>query len=182
MGFRAITPNITINTESGQLRTELQNTFTRLDGQLQNAPYKYSIDIGPIGNDAGATTNLVERKITYNTLTRRGSSISFYISGQTGANANNKTITMEFGSTTIFDSGAVALNNQDWSIQGEIVRVSDTQQICSVTFVATSTLQTKVTTTTANEDLATNKDFIVTGNGTAASDVVVNHCKLVLIS
>lgn len=182
MGFRAITPNITINTQSGQLRTELQNTFTRLDGQLQNAPYRYSIDIGPAGNDASATSALITRKITYDTLTRRGSTLSIYISGRTGANANNKTIQLVFGSTTIFTTGAVAFNNSDWSIRAEIVRGSDVSQVCSVTFNATSSLLTKVTTTVAAEDLATNKDFIVNGTGTAASDVVLDHCNIVLIS
>lgn len=182
MAFRSITPNITINTDSGQLRTELQNTFTRLDGQLTNTPFRQSVDIGPFGNTAGTETDLVARTIPYNILTRRGSTLVFTIAGQTGANTNNKTIKVKFGSTTIFDSGAVAMNNSDWTITGEIIRSAGSVQTCHATFISTTTLTTKVTVTNATEDLGTNLDFTVTGNGTAASDVTLTSCTLTVQS
>ena len=77
-GFRSITPSISVNTSSGQLRTELLNTFTRLDGQLALAPYRLGTASGPIGNSAGVETTLESTTVSQGTLSKSESSILIF--------------------------------------------------------------------------------------------------------
>lgn len=181
-GFRAITPNINVNTESGQLRTELLNTFTRLDGQLALAPYRLSVDTGPIGNTAGVETQLAGVTVTFGTLNKSGSSILIFASGKTAANANNKTIRLKFGSTEIFTTGAQAFNNVDWTLQAELVRIGATTEVAWAQFFATATLTQKVSTTTASVDLAQNQTLEVTGEGSGSGDVLLYYMKTILLA
>ena len=62
-GFRSITPSINVNTSSGQLRTELLNTFSRLDGQLINAPYRAFSFNGPVLSTGATETDLLTANI-----------------------------------------------------------------------------------------------------------------------
>lgn len=181
-GFRSITPNINVNTESGQLRTELSNTFIRLDGQLALAPYRLSVDTGPIGNGAGVETQLGGTTVTFGTLNKSGSSILIYAAGKTGANANNKTIRLKFGNSEIFTTGAQAFNNVDWTLQAELVRIGSTTEVSWAQFFATATLTQKVTTTTLSVDLAQNQTLEITGEGTSSSDVLLYYMKTILLA
>lgn len=181
-GFRAITPSINVNTESGQLRTELLNTFTRLDGQLSLVPFKLGTTSGPVGNSAGAESILESTTVSQGTLAKSESSILLFACGKTAANANNKTIKLKFGLTELFTTGPQAMNNVDWTLQAEIVRTSDVSQIAWIQFFATSTLTQKVTVTTASVDLAQNQTITITGEGANASDVLLYYTKSLLLT
>lgn len=169
-GFSSITPAITVNTESGQLRTELLNTFSRLDGQLALAPFRLFTASGPIGNGAGVETTLFSTTLNFNTLTTTGQSLMFYVAGATAANGNSKTIKIVLGSTTLFTITSTSLNNLGWSMQGEIVCNGSTSEITYVNFSCGASLNT-VTTATPSENLGTNLLLKVTGNGAGANDV-----------
>lgn len=179
-GFRSLTPNINVNTASGHLRTELLNTFTRLDGQLINAPYKVASQNGPSLSSGAAETDLMTANIDTGTLSKVGSSILGFVCGTTGANANNKTIKLYFGSTVIFDSGAFAGNDIDWTLQFEIVRNGASAQITWAQFFGSATLTSKIQVGTASESLVTTKDITITGQGTANGDVSVLYWRLQL--
>lgn len=181
-GFRAITPNINVNTTSGQLRTELLNTFTRLDGQLALAPYRLGAMSGPVGNDAGTETDLESITVSQGTLSKEQSSILLFACGKTGANANNKTIRLKFGTTEIFTTGAQALNNVDWTMNAEIVRTSSTTQVSWIQFFATSTLTQKVSVTTSSVDITQNQTITITGEGAGAGDVLLYYTKALLLT
>lgn len=179
-GFRAITPSINVNTQSGQLRTELLNTFQRLDGQLQAAPYKLATQNGPTGNTDAAETTMQEFQIDFNTLSNIGSSIQIFACGETAANANAKTFKLKLGSTTLFTSGAVALNNKDWTFRGEIVANGSVNQIFYGEFCSNGNAPI-VVTTTASEDLGTNLTIAFTGQGTTTSDITMFYYKAILL-
>ena len=181
-GFRSITPSINVNTESGQLRTELLNTFTRLDGQLSLVPFKLGTASGPVGNNAGVESVLESTTVSQGTLAKSESSILIFACGKTGSNANNKTIKLKFGTTELFTTGAQAMNAVDWTLQAEIVRTSDVSQIAWIQFFATSTLTQKVTVTTASVDLAQNQTITITGEGANASDVLLYYTKSLLLT
>ena len=182
MAFRSITPNINVNTESGQLRTELSNTFARLDGDLQYAPYRLDFDIGPVANTAGTETTLFSTSVPINTLSKTGSSLLIFTCGKTAANANVKTINVYFGSTVLFTTGAVAMNNADWTMQIEIVRTGASNQTAWVQFFSNNTLTQSIKVTTATESLAVNQTFRVTGNGAGAADVSGYYSKVILLT
>ena len=179
-GFRAITPSINVNTQSGQLRTELLNTFSRLDGQLAAAPYRFSTQNGPAGNTSTAETTMQEFQIDFNTLSNVGTSIQIVAAGKTAANGNNKRYKVKLGSTTLFDSGNVALNNKDWTFRGEIIANGSTSQIFYGEFCSNGASPI-VTTTTASEDLGTNLVVTFTGQGTTTGDIQQYYYKALLI-
>ena len=179
-GFRSITPPINVNTTSGQLRTELLNTFTRLDGQLQAAPYRLSTQNGPLGSVDAAETTMMSFQLPFNTLSNIGQSIQIIAYGKTAANANTKTLKLKLGSTTLFTSGATARNNLDWVFTAEIICNGATSQIFngSLTYNGVASI---VTTTTSSENLGTNLTIEFTGQGTTTGDIQIYYYKAVLI-
>ena len=182
MAFRSITPNINVNTESGQLRTELSNTFARLDGDLQYAPYRLDFDIGPVTNTAGTETTILNTSVPVNTLSKTGSSLLIYACGKTAANANVKTIKLYFGSTVLFTTTAVAMNNADWTLQAEIVRTGASNQTAWVQFFSSNTLTQSIKVTTSTESLAVNQTVKITGEGAGAADVSGYYWKIILLT
>jgi len=181
-GFRSITPNININTTSGQLRTELLNTFTRLDGSLALAPYQLSSFLGPVGNGAGTESTLDSTTITTGTLAKSASSILIFACGKTTANANNKTLRLKFGGVELFTTGAQAFNGVDWTLNAEIVRTSSTTQTTWIQFFSTATLTQKITVTTSSVNLANNQTILFTGEGTLANDISLYYHKMTLLT
>lgn len=181
-GFRAITPSINVNTASGQLRTELLNTFSRLDGQLALAPYRIVTEIGPVQSVGSTETDLFSTNIDVGTLNNQGSSILLFACGTTAANGNNKTINVYFGSTEIFTTGAFAGNGISWTIQAEIIRNGATSQICWTQFLGSATLTTAVNVMNASVNLAVGQEVSITGEGTATGDVTGSSFKLLLLA
>lgn len=181
-GFRALSPNINVNTESGQLRTELQNTFARLDGTLQLAPYRIAAQVGPVGSTGAAETTLLTMNVTIGTLAKQNSSLLIFACGNTAANGNNKTLKLKFGSTTLFESGAFAGNNISWTFQAELVRNGAAAQAYWAQFFGSATLTSKISVGTATESLASNQALSLTGTGTANSDITALYWKILLLT
>lgn len=180
-GFRALSPNINVNTASGQLRTELQNTFARLDGTLQLAPYRLDTQVGPVGNTGSSETDLMSTNIVIGTLAKQNSSILIFACGNSAANANNKTLKLKFGSTTLATFGPYALNNGSWTIQAELVRNGASAQAFWAQYFDSAGNQV-VTTGTASESLASNQTLKFTGQGTASSDASILYYKALLLT
>lgn len=179
-GFRSITPNININTQSGQLRTELLNTFSRLDGQLTAAPYRLAAQTGPVSNTGSGESTLMAFTLNFGTLTQLASSVLIYACGTTAANANNKTFSMKLGSTTVFTSGASALNNKDWTFKAEIVFSGGNSQITWGEFTSNGNTSI-IDTNTSSENFGTNLVVAFTGTGTATGDVSISYYKAMLL-
>lgn len=180
MAFRSITPNININTESGQLRTELLNTFSRLDGNLSLAPYRLYTQNGPVSNTGSAETDLMTATIDNGTLNGLGASILIFACGQTNANANNKTLKLKLGSATVISSGALALNNKDWTLQAEIVFNGGSSQITWAEFTSNGSAPI-VAVNTLTQDFTTNLTLTFTGTGTSTGDISIYYFKAILI-
>lgn len=176
MAYRAITPNININTESGQLRTELLNTFTRLDGQLALAPFRLEFTLGPISNTSAANQILSSATISYNTLTKNGQSIIVAAAGTTSANANNKNIQLYLGNTLLFETGNQAFNDEEWTLEAELVRTSSTSQTTAIKFFATGTLTQKIEMALSSVELASNNDLTIRAQG-ADDDTQLYYAK-----
>lgn len=179
-GFSSLTPNINVNTGSDQLRTELLNTFSRLDGQLSLAPFRFATASGPVGNSGSAETSIMSVVVDPGSLTKLGSSLLIFAAGKTAANANAKTLKLVYGSTTLFTSGAIALNNRDWTFQGELVYNGGSSQIAWGQFTSNGAA-TIVTTTTATEAFASTLTLKLTGTGTASDDISAYYWKVILL-
>lgn len=81
-----------------------------------------------IGSNATGCTNAAvnETQLSYiipaNTLNANGKGIEVAAWGVTAANGNNKTVRLIIGATVPITSGAIALNNGQWSIKATYVR------------------------------------------------------------
>jgi len=180
-GFSSITPNININTSSGQLRTELGNTFARLDGQLKFAPYRLATASGPVGCVGATETTLMSTTIDHGTLNALGNSLLIFAAGKTNANVNNKTFKLVLGTTTLFTSGALALNNVDWAFQAEVVFNGGSSQISWAQFNRNGSSPI-VTTTTATENFSNSLTLKITGTGAATDDISSYYWKVLLLN
>lgn len=102
--------------------------------------------------------------------------IEIYACGTTGANANNKTIKLKFGAT-VFDSGANALNADNWEFRATVLRTGATTQKMSGHFIAgdaTSHFGQFNYYDTPAETLANDITIAITGqNGTASANDIV---------
>jgi hypothetical protein len=181
--YRSVAPNINVNTESGQLRTELQNTFIRLDGQLSSVPITLYGVTGPASNTGTGETTLFSNTFDTTTLPVNTDSVNFTICGNTAANANAKQIRLYYGTTSIFDSGSQTLNGSAWVIRGEIIRTGAASQICFVEIVTSdATYKSSVTQTLTNKNLANNQTLLITGQGVSTGDVSAYYLKILLNS
>lgn len=181
MAWRSIIPNININTASPQLRTELQNTFSRMDSQLSAVPFTQFSTTSAVSNSGAAETDLITSVIEQGTLGQLGAGLLIYAAGNTGANANNKTLKLVLGSTTLFTSGALALNNIDWSFWAIILFNGGSSQVSTGTFSRNGGNDV-VQTTTGSESFASNLTLKLTGTGTASGDIALSFWKGLLLN
>lgn len=136
-------------------------------------------DVSTIGNVGTGEDNLLAFSIPANSLANTGDYAEFDAFGEFENNADNKTLKIIFGGTTIFNTGALAFGVgalANWRINAKIIRTAASGQKCIVTFwcndATTSFLQT---ITTSGEDLTTNLTVQFTGEGTTTDDVTQLH-------
>jgi len=96
--------------------------------------------------------------------------------GTYGATANTKQIKVYFGTTVILDSGAVAINSGDWTLDCRVTRTGATTQK-SVCKIATDNtlLPMDVDVTSPTETLSSTKEIYLTGTATATDDIVQSY-------
>lgn len=177
----SISPNIGVNTQSAQLRVELSNAFNRMDGMFSRFPLILDGQYGPTGNTGAAETTLFTHTIETGTLSQASTTIHIFACGTTSANANTKELKLYFGSTVVFDSGAIVLNNKDWVFEAQIVRTGGASQTIWSTFQANGNSPV-VDVATAAEDLTLNKTLKITGTATTSADINAYAWKLVLLN
>lgn len=106
---------------------------------------------------------------------------------ETAANANNKTINLKFGVTTLVSTGAIVSNNSRFIIKATITRVSSTSQYCFAEIFGYEGVSTALVTaatfggpTSPGETLSADVDLVVTGqNGVAAANDII--CKSLMV-
>lgn len=130
-------------------------------------------------NVSSSQTNLISYELKANSLATSGDILEIDCWGIFAANANNKTITLEFGSQTILDTGSVAANSGAWRIKAKIIRTaSNTQEIISEIISGNSSVSDSVTRTAGTQTLSNNLTIKITATG-AASDDVTQYAMLI---
>lgn len=88
-----------------------------------------SVNTTAVGNVGTGEDNLMSYSVPANTLSANGASLWFEASGSTANNANNKTLKIKLGATTLFDSGALTFSaGSKWAIRGRIIRTGAATQ------------------------------------------------------
>jgi hypothetical protein len=127
-------------------------------------------DVGTIANTS--ETDLAVTNIAGFTLTNNLDAVEFWAAGTYGATANNKTIRVKLGATTLLDTGVRAINGGDWAIDGKIIRTGASAQRATIRFLAPAFTTNEYTT--ATEILGNNLLLKITGqNGTAAANDII---------
>lgn len=111
-------------------------------------------DVSTIGNVGGGNDNLLSFSIGANVLANTGDYAEFDAFGDFAANANNKTLQIVYGATTIFNTGAVAFNGSNWRINAKILRTGASAGKSIVTFWSND-----ATTPFLQEIFITTEDF-----------------------
>jgi hypothetical protein len=130
-----------------------------------------------VGNAADTTDDLLFSKVCLgNMLTKNGSAIRISATGVTAANANNKTVKIIFGATTVLTSGVIVSNAKPWEAEVIITRISAaTQKAVGMFWVDGSNPIGTVSAPT--EDLTANSTAKLTGASPttgAASDILAH--------
>lgn len=136
-------------------------------------------DVATIGNVGTGVDNLLSFVIVANALANAGDYCEFDSFGEFENNANNKTLKIVYGATTIFNTGAVAFGTTalaNWRINCKIIRTGATAQKCITTFwsndASTPFLQEIFIT---GEDNAVNRTVQFTAEATANDDITQLH-------
>jgi len=133
------------------------------------------------GNTAGTETDLYTYSVPASTLLTNGNGLHLECGGTFAGTANtDKRLRVKFGATTLWDSGTLAITSAAaWAIQANVLRSGAATQKGSVAFASSSTvLPASGGYSTAAETLSGAVTIKVTGQGTSASDVVGEWCKL----
>ena len=131
------------------------------------------------GNVTTGEDDLYSVALAANFLTVNGDEVVLEIAGTFAANANNKTIKVKFGGTTVFDTTALAFNAGSWFIRTTIVRTgASAQKAITEWSSSNTTLLSTCNYTTAAIDTTAGITFSVTGEGTNTNDIVKEFVRL----
>lgn len=133
-----------------------------------------------VSNSGSTETDLYSYTMSAGTLSTDGESLEGVVAGTFAATANNKRIRLKIGTTTVFDSGSLAITSAtDWSLTYNLIRVSDASQKCVGTLtLSNTTTQSFTDYATAAETLSVSNIIKVTGQGTSSSDLTSEFTKI----
>lgn len=142
------------------------NLPTKLSGILD-------IETTPVGNVGGGTNDLITYSLPANMMQNNGDYLEIEAWGTYAANANNKTVTLNFGSQVILTTGAIAANSGSWKINASIVRLSPTTQEINAQIIAgNASVTTSSTRTAGTQDLTAAVTIKCTGAATSDNDII----------
>lgn len=158
--------------------TKKFNLYGDAEAGLGSVGYKLigsrSISSTQSGNSAGVETTIDSSSIPAGFMKETGDALAFYYSGTFASSSTDKQIKVKFGSTTIFDSGALTsiTSSGSWVVTGEIVCTSGTAQKCNAVLTTSVAGVQKAGYATASATLSGAVPLVLTGVGTNANDVV----------
>ena len=150
-----------------------ENIWRRLLGELNI--YLGGVlnnDSTAVGNVGAGTDDLITYSLSGNNLRTSGDFIEIDCFGTFAANANNKVISLVFGSTTIFTISPTAINSGSWNIKAKIIRTGSAIQEIIVSGNGTNAVLIKTVYTSGAETLANSLDIKCTAIGTSNDDIL----------
>lgn len=142
------------------------NRELRLGGILENS-------IEEVANNGSADTDLVDYIFEKNQLQTDNDVLTFTFKGTYAANGNNKKIVLSFGSQSIFDTTALAINSGAWVFEVSVTRTSSATQNIFVKGFYNDLAKTAFTSGT--QDLTDNIEIKLTATGSSSDDIVLKE-------
>lgn len=142
-----------------------------VSGRIYSDVTQYSSSSG------GGETTFGTKSISPSTLGVDGQYLRLTANGTLATNTNNKNIRAYFGATKVFDSGVYAsVNGGHWRLVVEVFRKSGTAQrtgaLGTISVPGSNDGVNATAAASPGETLANAVTFKVTGQGTAAGDVI----------
>lgn len=148
-------------------------TFTDADtADIQLFDPAEDVQTTSTGNVGTGEDTLLSYTMPANTLFLNDHVVRITAWGTTAANANNKTIKLIFGSTTIISSGALGINAQDWKIEAVVVRTGASTQGAIATYFNETPTMVGPNYTTPAETLSGTVVIKCTGEATTTDDIL----------
>lgn len=139
------------------------------NGYLKNL----TTNVTSVGNVGTGVDDLMTYSIPAGQLGTDGDYLEFTITVTFAANANNKQVTVVYGGTTIYASGAQPQNDGSMVIRGQIIRSGATTQRITFQEISNGTLFTDYADyVTASETLSGAVTLKATGEGVSTNDIV----------
>lgn len=127
-----------------------------------------------VTNSGGLASDLVDYIFERRRLIEDGDSLGLVFRGTYAANANNKRIVISFGSQTIFDTGALAINGGAWIFEATVTRTSANTQNIFVKAFYNNVAQTAFVS--GVQDLESSDiDIKLTATGVANNDIALKE-------
>jgi hypothetical protein len=131
--------------------------------------------IAGVGNLADTSDDvLFTTTITGKTLSHDGDGLVVSAYGVFAGNANNKTVKLIFGATTLVSSGVVALNGKAWWLIAEITRTAVATQLSIGEYSADTSTTEVMTKTAPGETLSA--DVVLKVTGASPTTGAANDC------
>lgn len=132
-----------------------------------------SVDTASVGNVGTGEDDLISYSLQKNVVSNLQDKIEIEAFGTFANNSNNKTVKLIFGSTTLFSTGAVAFQNQDWCLRSSIIRTGSSTQKCITTFYTDyADITNIIDYVSGTEDFTTALTIKCTGQATSDNDIV----------
>lgn len=138
------------------------NYDLRLGGILDNSSEAVS-------SSGASATDLIDYVFEKKQLINDNDCLLFSFKGIYATNANNKKIILTFGSQTIFDTTALAVNGGAWIFEVEVIRTSITSQ--DIFVKAFYNNLTKTAYISGTQDLSDNIAIKLTATGISSGDI-----------
>lgn len=158
--------NSTINTSNISIIAGASTAGVLLGGTLK-------IDMTAVGNVGTGEDNLISYAMPAKVLGHNLESLEITAFGTVAANANNKRIKLKFGTTTLYDTTAVAANAGSWEITSKITRTASAVEKCITKIVSSNSLILDNSNyVLASENTDNNLNIFCTGEATTNNDIV----------
>lgn len=140
---------------------------------IDEGPANLITNTTDVGNVGTGVDDLITYSIEAGKLAADGDYLEFTMTFDFAANANNKQITVVYGGTTIYASGAGAQNDGSMEIKGTIIRTGAATQRITFSQINNGTIFTDYADyITATETLSGAVVLKATGEGTSNDDLI----------
>ena len=131
-------------------------------------------------NSGAAPTDLMSYTLGGGALTTTNDYVEVEAFGIFAANANNKSISLVFGGTTIYTISPTAINGGSWSLRARIIRTGPTTQEIIVEGNGTNSVLIKTSYTAGTKILANDLIIKVSATGVATNDITQKNLTIKL--
>lgn len=137
-------------------------------------------DITSNGNVGASATDLTTYTLGGGALKTTTDYIEIEAFGTFASNANNKSISLIFGSTTIFSISPTSINGGSWKLKAQIIRSDDNNQEIIVEGNGTNAVLQKTVYTAGTEDLTTDLGIKISATGVSNDDIIQKNLTIKL--